>query len=311
MKPPRIAVIGSLNMDVVVEAPRQPKMGETISGDHVHFIPGGKGANQAAACARLGAQTSMIGSLGRDAFGDSLEQAMKQEGIQVSTIKRVENAPTGIASILLAEGDNQIIVVAGANAHTSMTDVDLHADTVKAADIVLLQLEIPIETVVHTAKLAKEAGKTVILNPAPAQKLPDELFGYIDVMTPNESELYLLTGLEQNQATDKATTLSAAMKALHAKGVKHVVTTLGATGSAYLMNGETFGTIASHKVQVVDTTGAGDSYNAGLAYALASGQSIPEAVEFASIVSALAVTKLGAQQGMPTMKEVLAFQSKE
>ena len=175
----------------------------------------------------------------------------------------------------------------------------------------LLQLEIPIETVVHTAKLAKEAGKTVILNPAPAQKLPDELFGYIDVMTPNESELYLLTGLEQNQATDKATTRSAAMKALHAKGVKHVVTTLGATGSAYLMNGETFGTIASHKVQVVDTTGAGDSYNAGLAYALASGQSIPEAVEFASIVSALAVTKLGAQQGMPTMKEVLAFQSKE
>ncbi|AUM66683.1 ribokinase [Brevibacillus laterosporus] len=311
MKPPRIAVIGSLNMDVVVEAPRQPKMGETISGDHVHFIPGGKGANQAVACARLGAQTSMIGSLGRDAFGDSLEQAMKQEGIQVSTIKRVENAPTGIASILLAEGDNQIIVVAGANAHTSMTDVDLHADTVKAADIVLLQLEIPIETVVHTAKLAKEAGKTVILNPAPAQKLPDELFGYIDVMTPNESELYLLTGLEQNQTTDKATTLSAAMKALHAKGVKHVVTTLGATGSAYLMNGETFGTIASHKVQVVDTTGAGDSYNAGLAYALASGQSIPEAVEFASIVSALAVTKLGAQQGMPTMKEVLAFQSKE
>ncbi|QIC06408.1 ribokinase [Brevibacillus sp. 7WMA2] len=311
MKPPRIAVIGSLNMDVVVEAPRQPKMGETISGDHVHFIPGGKGANQAVACARLGAQTSMIGSLGRDAFGDSLEQAMKQEGIQVSTIKRVENAQTGIASILLAEGDNQIIVVAGANAHTSMTDVDLHADTVKAADIVLLQLEIPIETVVHTAKLAKEAGKTVILNPAPAQKLPDELFGYIDVMTPNESELYLLTGLEQNQATDKATTLSAAMKALHAKGVKHVVTTLGATGSAYLMNGETFGTIASHKVQVVDTTGAGDSYNAGLAYALASGQSIPEAVEFASIVSALAVTKLGAQQGMPTMKEVLAFQSKE
>ncbi|MDF9413263.1 ribokinase [Brevibacillus laterosporus] len=311
MKPPRIAVIGSLNMDVVVEAPRQPKMGETISGDHVHFIPGGKGANQAVACARLGAQTSMIGSLGRDAFGDSLEQAMKQEGIQVSTIKRVENAPTGIASILLAEGDNQIIVVAGANAHTSMTDVDLHADTVKAADIVLLQLEIPIETVVHTAKLAKEAGKTVILNPAPAQKLPDELFGYIDVMTPNESELYLLTGLEQNQATDKATTLSAAMKALHAKGVKHVVTTLGASGSAYLMNGETFGTIASHKVQVVDTTGAGDSYNAGLAYALASGQSIPEAVEFASIVSALAVTKLGAQQGMPTMKEVLAFQSKE
>ncbi|MCR8987807.1 ribokinase [Brevibacillus laterosporus] len=311
MKPPRIAVIGSLNMDVVVEAPRQPKMGETISGDHVHFIPGGKGANQAVACARLGAQTSMIGSLGRDAFGDSLEQAMKQEGIQVSTIKRVENAPTGIASILLAEGDNQIIVVAGANAHTSMADVDLHADTVKAADIVLLQLEIPVETVVHTAKLAKEAGKMVILNPAPAQKLPDELFGYIDVMTPNESELYLLTGLEQKQATDKATTLSAAMKALHAKGVKHAVTTLGASGSAYLMNGETFGTIASHKVQVVDTTGAGDSYNAGLAYALASGQSIPEAVEFASIVSALAVTKLGAQQGMPTMKEVLAFKSKE
>lgn len=310
MKALRITVIGSLNMDVVVEAPRQPKMGETISGDHVHFIPGGKGANQAVAAARLGAHTAMIGSLGRDAFGDSLEKAMKLEGIQVNTIKRVENAPTGIASILLAEGDNQIIVVAGANAHTSMADVDLHADTVKAADIVLLQLEIPIETVVYTAKLAKEAGKMVILNPAPAQKLPDELFGYIDVMTPNESELYLLTGMEQDQATDQATTLPVAMKALHAKGVKHVVTTLGSTGSAYLINGETFGTIASHKVQVVDTTGAGDSYNAGLAYALASGQSIPEAVEFASVVSALAVTKLGAQQGMPTMKEVLAFQSK-
>lgn len=313
MRQPRIAVIGSLNMDIVVEAQRQPKMGETISGDNVHFIPGGKGANQAVAAARLGAQTSMIGSLGRDAFGDSLDKAMQQEGIQVNTIKRVEHAPTGIASILLAEGDNQIIVVAGANAHTSPADVDLHANTVKAADIVLLQLEIPIETVVYAAKLAKEAGKMVILNPAPAQKLPDELFGYVDVMTPNESELYLVTEMAHEGAiaqADQAATLPVAMKALHAKGVKHVVTTLGSTGSAYLMDGETFGTIASHKVQVVDTTGAGDSYNAGLAYALASGQTIPEAVAFASVVSALAVTKLGAQKGMPTMKEVLAFQSK-
>ncbi|QDX91238.1 ribokinase [Brevibacillus laterosporus] len=311
MRQPRVAVIGSLNMDVVVEAPRQPKMGETISGDNVHFIPGGKGANQAVAAARLGAQTSMIGSLGRDAFGDSLDKAMQQEGIQVNTIKHVENVPTGIASILLAEGDNQIIVVAGANAHTSPADVDLHADTVKAADIVLLQLEIPIETVVYAAKLAKEAGKMVILNPAPAQQLPDELFGYVDVMTPNESELYLLTETAHEGAkADQVATLPVAMKALHAKGVKHVITTLGSIGSAYLMDGETFGTIASHKVQVVDTTGAGDSYNAGLAYALASGQTIPEAVAFASVVSALAVTKLGAQNGMPTMKDVLAFQSK-
>jgi len=299
-KKPTIVVVGSLNMDIVVEADRPPLMGETVSGTQAHFIPGGKGANQAVAAARLGARTHMIGAVGDDAFGGELMAAMQKEGIATDSIKRVADVPTGIASILLSQGDNSIVVVAGANAHTLPEDIDRHLAILEAADAVLLQLEIPLETVVYTAQQAKRLGKTVILNPAPARALPDELLQLIDVLIPNESELYLLAGTPEGE-------LELAMQALLAKGVGCVVTTLGAAGAAYLQPGDPLGRVPGRKVKVVDTTGAGDSFNAGFAYALAGGNSVPEAIHFATRVAALAVTKLGAQQGMPTLREVLEF----
>jgi ribokinase len=298
-KTPRVVVIGSLNMDIVVEADRPPQLGETVMGKHVHFIPGGKGANQAVASARLGARTYMIGAVGSDAFGTELLQALQRDGVDTGAVKMVADAPTGVASILLAQGDNQIVVVAGANGHCSPEDIDRHVDVIREADVVLLQLEIPLETVQHAASVAKQLGKTVVLNPAPARELPDSLLRQVDVIIPNQSELYLLAGTESN--------LETAMRRLLDRGVQTVITTLGSEGAAYLQGKETLGRVPSHKVSVVDTTGAGDAFNAGFAYALASGRTIGEAVAFAGKVAALAVTRLGAQDGMPTLRQVEEF----
>lgn len=298
---PRIVVIGSLNMDVVVEADRPPALGETVAGKQVHFIPGGKGANQAVAAARLGANTRMVGAVGTDAFGQSLLAALRQEGIDADTVKVVEGTHTGIASIVLSQGDNQIIVVPGANDHCLPADLSACERQIAEADVVLLQLEIPLPTVLFAAKMAKRLGKTVVLNPAPARELPDELLQHVDVLIPNESELYLLADSAAGQE------LEAAMRSLLQKGVRTVVTTLGAKGAAYLTDKEPLGFVSSHKVDVVDTTGAGDSFNAGFSYALASGSSVAEAAAFATAVAALAVTKLGAQAGMPTLAEVNQF----
>ncbi|MGC5324322.1 ribokinase [Brevibacillus sp. SYSU BS000544] len=304
MNQPNIAVIGSLNMDIVIEANRLPALGETLMGKQAHFIPGGKGANQAVATARLGARTAMIGAVGGDGFGKELLHALSQDQVNTDAVKTVDGTATGIASIMLAENDNCIVVVAGANATCSPEDIDRHLDKVEAADVVLLQLEIPIETVVYAAKKAKELGKQVILNPAPARELPEQLYACIDVITPNQSELGYLSGL----AVDE-TNVADAMRVLASKGVRQVVTTLGANGSAILTDDNQFERIAGYKVDVVDTTGAGDSYNAGLAYALATKQDLKQAVEFASKVAALAVTKLGAQAGMPTMEQVKQFRN--
>lgn len=298
---PHIAVIGSLNMDIVVEADRPPLLGETVMGKQVHFIPGGKGANQAVASARLGAKTTMIGAVGNDAFGQELLDAMRHEGIDTEAVKVVSDSHTGVASIVLAQGDNQIIVVAGANNACLPQDLAAHEARIADADLVLLQLEIPLETVICAAKTAKRFGKTVVLNPAPARSLPDELLQNVDVLIPNESELYLLAEVDAGED------LESAMRSLLNKGVKTVVTTLGAKGAAYLTAGEGAGFVPSHSVQVVDTTGAGDSFNAGFSYAFATGHSVADAVRFATKVAALAVTKLGAQAGMPTLTQVEEF----
>jgi ribokinase len=299
---PRILVVGSLNMDLVVEAERAPQMGETILGKRIHYLPGGKGANQAVAAARLGARTTMIGAVGTDGFGDSLLQALAAEGIETAGVKRVEEAATGIASILLADGDNSIVVVPGANGLCTAEDLDRCEERFAEADVVLLQLEIPVETVLHAARLAKKHGKTVVLNPAPARVLPAELLACVDVLTPNRSELALLAGVDVG-----ADGLEAAMRRVVEMGVRQVVTTLGAEGSAFL---DEYGIVerrASYRVPVVDTTGAGDSFNAGLAVALAEKQSLGVAMTFASKVSALAVMKLGAQTGMPGREAVEEF----
>ncbi|MDR6225425.1 ribokinase [Desmospora profundinema] len=296
-----ICVVGSLNMDVVVEAPRQPRMGETLLGKNVHFIPGGKGANQAVAAARLGAKTSMIGLVGNDPFGDSLLTSLRENGVEAASVKAVTGA-TGVASILLAERDNCIIVVPGANAHLTPEYLEANRDRIEEADVVLLQLEIPLETVAAAAHLAKKLGKRVILNPAPAQDLPEELLRDVDVITPNFSELERLSSIS---AVEEG--LEVAMSHLAALGAVRVVTTLGQEGAALRVPGKGVVRIPAQKVKVVDTTGAGDAFNAGLACSLAEEKDWIEAVDFAVKTASLAVTRLGAQAGMPSREEVESY----
>lgn len=300
MNKPKIVVIGSINMDIVIEAGHFPQVGETLLGEQVRFSPGGKGANQAVAAARLGADTAMIGAVGDDVFGQELLRTLRADGVDVIGVKQIQGTATGIASIYVAEGDNSIVVVPGANYKVKPADIDRGESLLQQADIVLLQLEIPVETVVYAAKKAKLLGKTVVLNPAPAQPLPEELFGLVDYMTPNQTELSRYTG--QNACGEA---LERAMRRMKDMGVVHVITTLGAQGSAYLADDGRLRKLPGYKVPVVDTTGAGDCYNAGLALSVAAGQSLEEAVGFASLVSALAVTKFGAQAGMPTKAETM------
>lgn len=295
---PKIVVIGSLNMDLVVKAARAPKRGETVMGEEIHFIPGGKGANQAVGLARLGAETTMIGAVGSDAFGEELVRALQKDGVNISNVKVLTSEATGVASILLAEGDNSIVVVPGANAQCLPEDLDRCEEALAEADLVLLQLEIPLMTVEYAAKLARKHGKIVMLNPAPAQSLSKELLSKVDYLTPNRSELALLTGMSDES------TIAKGIERLLEVGVSCCVTTLGAEGVAFREKGGSLVKVLGHKVPVVDTTGAGDAFNAGLAFALAQKKSIREATEFAVQVSALAVTKFGAQGGMPTLAEV-------
>ncbi|GLX67289.1 ribokinase [Paenibacillus glycanilyticus] len=301
-KRPKLVVIGSLNMDIVVETNAYPQVGETITGERVRFIPGGKGANQAVAGARLGADTTMIGAVGDDAFGDELLSALRKDGVDIAGVKRVAGTASGIASIYVAEGDNSIVVVPGANGLVEPADIDRCEDKLKEADIVLLQLEIPAQTVLYAARKAKSLGKLVVLNPAPAQQLPEELFGLVDYLTPNRTELSEYTGVDAD-----GDALEPAIRRMMELGASHVVTTLGASGSAYLNEAGELERIAGYRMPVIDTTGAGDCYNAALSVALASGRALGEAVDYASMASALSVTKFGAQTGMPTDEEVARF----
>jgi len=303
MKKPHIVVIGSLNMDIVIEADRNPQMGETILGNHAQFIPGGKGANQAIQAARLGARTTMIGAVGADSFGNDLLLALDRDQVNRTSIKVVEGSSTGVASIFITNGDNSIVVVPGANYQLLPEDIDMHENVLEDADIILLQLEVPLETVQYAVKKAKALGKRIILNPAPAQPLPDDLLRNVDYITPNRSELSVLTGMDTECGT-----LEAVMRSLVHKGISHVVTTLGAEGSAYVEGEGPLQSISGYKVPVVDTTGAGDSFNAGLAYSLALGNSLEQSVLFAAKASALAVTRFGAQAGMPSLEEVNLFE---
>ncbi|HWQ42346.1 MAG TPA: ribokinase [Desulfosporosinus sp.] len=295
---PRIVVIGSLNMDLIVKAVRAPGRGETVMGEEIYFIPGGKGANQAVGLARLGAETTMIGAVGSDSFGEELLKALQRDGVNTSSVKVIDSEATGIASILLTEGDNSIVVVPGANAQCLPEDLDRYEGRIAEADLVLLQLEIPLVTVEYAVKLARKHGKTVMLNPAPAQSLTRDLLSKVDYLTPNRSELSLLTRMSEES------TMAKGIERLLELGVSCCITTLGAEGVAFMGKGGNLVKVSGHKVPVVDTTGAGDAFNAGLAYVLAQKKTIREAVEFAVQVSALAVTKFGAQGGMPTLVEV-------
>ncbi|MDW0108765.1 ribokinase [Sporosarcina aquimarina] len=291
----RIVVVGSLNMDIIISTNRLPQIGETILGNEVNYLPGGKGANQAVSIARLGGDVSMIGAVGQDEFGKSLLEQMEQNQVNTEFIDQVEDVKTGIADIFHVNHDNCIIVVPGANFTLTPDKITPEMEQlISEADVLLTQLEIPIETVQKVLEIANKNSVTTILNPAPAQTLPAELLQLVDYLTPNETEFALLA--EHTLTTNDE--LATLMKKWETTYNQTLIVTLGEQGSAYLQDGNLVITPAQ-KVKVVDTTGAGDSYNGALAVSIAQEKSLPEMVAFATKVAAHAVTKFGAQDGMP------------
>ena len=296
---PDILVVGSLNADLVVRTPRFPQPGETISGDDLQVIPGGKGANQAVAAARLGASVSMLGRVGKDNFGDFLLNNLKANHVGSQLVQRDE-ASTGTATIIVdSNGQNSIVLSAGANGKVSPADVE--SASFLHHKLLLLQLEIPLPTVLSAAKRAKENNLRVILNPAPAKAIPDELIALADFIIPNETELSLLTSMDVNDisSTEKAA------RVLLQRGAKNVIVTLGSRG-ALIVNKDTSTHVDTYKVNVVDTTAAGDAFIGGFASVLDS-SSLLDAVRYGCACGALATTKFGAQPSLPTKEDVEKF----
>lgn len=291
-----IAVLGSTNMDLVAYVPKTPRLGETVTGREFRTVPGGKGANQAVAAARLGAEVVMIGAVGADEFGVRLRSALTAAGVETAALRTVEGA-SGTAHITVDdEGANSIIVIPGANAH--VTGLEAGDDSrIGAADALLLQLELPLPAVLAGARAARAHGIRTVLTPAPARPLPPELLAATDLLVPNEHEAAALTGLTEP--------LQAAELLLH--DVPEVVITLGAAGVLYAARGREPLTVAAPQVRAVDTTAAGDTFVGALAVALAEGRPMPEALAWASAAAALSVQRPGAQDSMPTRAEADAF----
>ncbi|MEJ5252840.1 MAG: ribokinase [Chthonomonadetes bacterium] len=299
----RVVVVGSANMDMVVRAPRIPRPGETVVGSQFVMVPGGKGANQAVAAARLGAHVTFVARVGNDLFGDHNLEGYQQEGIDCRFIVRDEESPSGVALIAVdAQGQNAIVVAPGANMRLTPEDVERAEEAIAKADVVLAQLEVPIPTVIRTAELARKHGKRMILNPAPApaQPLPAELLRHVDILTPNESEAQSLCKAPDYSSPE------AMGQALRALGVPVVIITLG--GEGVLVQDESgMRRMPAYPVKAIDTTAAGDAFAGALAVALAEGKGVDQAVQFAQRVAGLSVTRLGAQPSLPYRAEVETF----
>ncbi len=295
-----IVVVGSSNTDMVIQLERIPRPGETILGGRFVMAAGGKGANQAVAAARAGGDVTFVARVGRDMFGDKAVAGFEKDGIRVDHVFRDKASPSGVALIFVAkDGENSIAVASGANGNLSPADVRKARHAIAAANVLVMQLETPLPTLQAAAEIAAEAGVPVILNPAPACPLPDELLRLVSILTPNETEAELLAGI---QVTDDATAERAA-ECLLARGVKTIIITLGSRG-AFVMSEEFRGLVPGFTVDAVDTTAAGDVFNGALAVALARQQPLAEAVRFANAAAALSVTRLGAQPSAPQRKEI-------
>ncbi len=299
----KVLVVGSLNMDFAVYMDRRPKAGETVMAQGMKLVPGGKGANQAYALGKLGANTSMIGAVGTDTFGEQMLANLENVGVATDGIKKIAGTETGKAFIEIEKsGQNSISVIAGANAAVDEDLVKEQEEKFAQVDAVVMQLEIPMPAVVAAAKLAKKHGKTVVLDPAPARNdLPDELWAQVDITKPNETELALLTGL----STSTEEEVVAAAKALIAKGVKNVLVTLGGDGTMRV-SADKVEKFAAYKVKAVDTTAAGDCFLAAFMSRF-DGRNYAEAIDFGAKASAIAVTRQGAQTSIPTVEEVERF----
>jgi len=296
----RITVIGSSNTDMVIKTSKLPQPGETILGGIFFMNPGGKGANQAVAAARLGGKVSFIAKTGDDVFGKQARQIFESENINTDYLVMDPGHPSGVALITVdAKGENCIVVAPGSNSYLSQGDIDLAREEILRSDIVLMQLEIPLETVVYAANIAYEAGKKVILNPAPAAQISDELISRLYLITPNETEAGLISGIP---VTDIESAKLAARN-LFDRGVKVVIITLGSKG-AFLFTGEKAKLIPSPKVEAVDTTAAGDVFNGAIAVAISEGFELEKAVQFACDAAAISVTRMGAQSSAPYRKEI-------
>ena len=297
---PRIVVVGSSNTDMVVKSARIPAPGETVLGGEFVMAAGGKGANQAVAAARLGADVWFVARVGDDLFGRTAVENFRHEGICVDCVTKDPRKPSGVALILVDQrGENVISVAPGANSELSPDDVRKARPAIEQADVMIIQLEVPLETVAEAARLGADTGAVVILNPAPAQALDDRLLRNVTVLTPNETETELLTGLSLRGPAERLT----AARQLTLRGVRTVVMTLGGSGS-FLFVGESGVVVPTVKIQPVDTTAAGDAFNGALAVALAEGQELEQAVRFANLAGASAATRLGAQPSLPTRAEV-------
>ncbi|MCK9480026.1 MAG: ribokinase [Firmicutes bacterium] len=297
----KIVLLGSLNMDLVITSPYMPKEGETIKGDSFMSTPGGKGANQAVAAARAGGKVSMCGCLGEDVFGSELKNSLLSSGVDCSFLRTDSQQSTGIAIIIVVDGDNRIILDSGANARLTRADVDDALSEAGPGDIFLSQLEVPHDIVDYGLKKAKGKGLTTLLNPAPAHLQCVQSFEYVDILIPNESELEIL---------GKSSDFDTAVKNVQAAGVKKLIVTLGSKGSV-LIEGAERHYIDSYKVKAVDTTAAGDTFCGYLAAGISKGVAITDAMQIASAAAALSVTAAGAQKSIPCYNSVMEFVGKE
>ncbi|MET3683055.1 ribokinase [Alkalibacillus flavidus] len=288
--PANVTVIGSINMDLVAQSDRFPNKGETLLGNDFQTIPGGKGANQAVAAAKLGANVTMIGCVGDDPFGQPLIDNLKEQGVTNPQVETVEGVPTGVAQITVANQDNTIIVVPGANNHVTPEVVRKHEADIQASDIILLQFEIPLESVHETINLANKHDVKVVLNPAPVRSVELDLLEKVDFLTPNEHELDILIDTDEKNA-------------FYEQNRDRFFVTYGDKGVRMVEQGEDV-LVPGYQVDVVDTTGAGDTFNGGFAVAVAEGQSYQEASRFGNAAGALSVSQFGAQGGMPSREDV-------